>query len=112
MRRLYGGAIALLADTALTSPAQTTVAAGTAIAPLDLRIQNLRPLMPNGGEITVNATVFHRGKTLGVVNAEVLNPEGKVAATATSTFLVVPDFNWASETWAVPTDEVEVVEDD
>jgi hypothetical protein len=28
------------------------------------------------------------------------------------TFLVVPDFNWASETWAVPTDEVEVVEDD
>lgn len=112
VRRLYGGAIALLADTALTSAAQTTVAAGTAITPLDLRIQYLRPLMPDGGEITVNATVFHHGKTLGVVNAEVLNPEGKVAATATSTFLVIPDFNWASDTWAVPTDEVEVVEDD
>jgi uncharacterized protein (TIGR00369 family) len=112
VRRLYGGAIALLADTALSSAAQTTVEAGSAIAPLDLRIQYLRPLMPDGGELTVNATVFHRGKTMGVVNAELLNPEGKVAATATSTFLVVPDFNWASDTWAVPTDEVEVAEDD
>jgi uncharacterized protein (TIGR00369 family) len=112
VRRIYGGAIAMLADTALTSAAQTTVAAGSAIAPLDLRVQYLRPLMPDGGEIKVTATVFHRGRTLGVVNAEVLNPEGKVAATATSTFLVVPDFNWASDTWAVPPDEVEVVEDD
>jgi uncharacterized protein (TIGR00369 family) len=112
VKRIYGGAIALLADTALTSAAQTTVVAGSAIAPLDLRIQYLRPLMPDGGEITVNATVFHRGKTMGVVNAEVLNPEGKVAATATSTFLAVPDFNWASDTWAVPTDDVEVLEDD
>lgn len=112
VRRLYGGATALLADTALTSAAQTTVAAGTAIAPLDLRVQYLRPLMPDGGDIKVTATVFHRGKTMGVVNAEILNPEGKVAATATSTFLVVPDFNWASDTWAVPTDEVEVIEDE
>jgi uncharacterized protein (TIGR00369 family) len=112
VRRIYGGAIAMLADTALASAAQTTVAAGSALAPLDMRIQYLRPLMPDGGEITVNATVFHRGKTLGVVNAEVLNPEGKVAATATSTFLVVPNFNWASDTWAVPGDDVEVVEDD
>jgi uncharacterized protein (TIGR00369 family) len=108
VRRLYGGALALLADTALTSAAQTTVPAGTAIAPLDLRIQYLRPLMPDGGEIRVTARVFHRGKTLGVVNAELLNPEGKVAATATSTFLVMPDFNWASDEWVVPSDEADV----
>ncbi len=118
MRRLYGGALALLADTALTSAAQTTVPAGTAIAPLDLRIQYLRPLMPDGGEIRVTAKVFHRGQTLGVVNAELLNPEGKVAATATSTFLVMPDFNWVSDAWVVPndvaeeTDQVEVAGDD
>jgi len=118
VRRLYGGALALLADTALTSAAQTTVPAGTAIAPLDLRIQYLRPLMPDGGEIRVTARVFHRGRTLGVVNAELMNPEGKVAATATSTFLVMPDFNWASDEWVVPNgeadlgDQVEVAGDD
>jgi uncharacterized protein (TIGR00369 family) len=112
VRRLYGGAIALLADTAITGAAETTVAAGTAIAPLDLRIQYLRPLMPDGAEIVVNATVSHRGKTMGVVNAELLNADGKVAATGISSFLVVPDFNWASDTWVVPTDEVEVEEDD
>lgn len=112
VRRLYGGAIALLADTAITAAAETTVTAGTAIAPLDLRIQYLRPLMPDGAEITVNAVVSHRGKTMGVVNAELLNAEGKVAATGTSSFLVVPDFNWASDTWVVPTDELEVAEDD
>jgi hypothetical protein len=34
-----------------------------------------------------------------------------VAATATSTFLVVPDFNWASDDWVVPGDNAEETED-
>jgi hypothetical protein len=56
-------------------------------------------------------TVVHRGKTLAVANAEVLAPGGKVAALATSTWLIVPDFSWATDRW-VPTDQVEVTEED
>ena len=110
-RRLYGGAIALLADACLTSAVHTTVPAGTAIAPLDIKLQFLRPVRANGRELTIRSTVVHRGRTLAVANAEVLIPGGKVAALATSTWLIVPDFSWATDRW-VPTDQVEVTEDD
>jgi uncharacterized protein (TIGR00369 family) len=90
---------------------QTTAPAGTAIAPLDIKVQFLRPVRANGREVTVKSTVVHRGKTLAVANAEVLAPGGKVAALATSTWLIVPDFSWATDRW-VPTDQVEVTEED
>jgi uncharacterized protein (TIGR00369 family) len=110
-RRLYGGALALLADAGLTSAVQTTVPAGTAIAPLDMKLQFLRPVRANGRDLTIRSTVVHRGRTLAVANAKVLIPGGKVAALATSTWLIVPDFSWATDAW-VPTDQVEVTEDD
>jgi uncharacterized protein (TIGR00369 family) len=110
-RRLYGGAIALLADAGLTLAVQTTVPAGTAIAPLDLKLQFLRPVRANGQDLTVTSTVTHRGRTLAVATAEVLMPGGKVAALATSSWLIVPDFSWATDRW-VSTDEVAVTEDD
>lgn len=105
--RLYGGATALLADTALTFAGVTTVPAGSAIAPLDLRIQFLRPLAGDGADIEVRARVVHRGRTMGFVNAEILNGEGKVAALATQSFLVVEGFNWAADPWEVPAGEEE-----
>jgi uncharacterized protein (TIGR00369 family) len=109
--RLYGGALALLADTALTAAVQTTTPAGTAVAPLDLKLQFLRPLKPDGRDITTRATVVHRGRTMAVASAEVIGPEGKIAALATSTWLLVPDFSWATDRW-VSTDEVEVTEEE
>ncbi|MEA2646929.1 MAG: hypothetical protein QOE92_2012 [Chloroflexota bacterium] len=110
-RRLYGGALALLADNALGAAVQTTTPAGTAIAPLDLKLQFVRPLKPDGRDISTRATVVHRGRTMAVASAEVIGPEGKVAALATSTWLVVPDFSWATDRW-VSTDELQVAEED
>lgn len=110
-QRLYGGAIALLADTGLTLAVQTTVPAGTAIAPLDLKLQFLRPVRATGEDLTVTSTVTHRGRTLAVATAEVVMPGGKVAALATSSWLIVPDFSWATDRW-VSTDEVAVTEDE
>ncbi|MFY9614114.1 MAG: hotdog fold thioesterase [Candidatus Dormiibacterota bacterium] len=110
-RRLYGGALALLADAGLTSAVQTTVPAGTAIAPLDIKLQFLRPVRANGRDLTIKADVVHRGRTLAAASAEVLIPGGKVAALATSTWLIVPDFSWATDPW-VPTDQVRVTEDE
>ena len=109
-RRLYGGALALLADTALSAAVQTTTPAGTAIAPLDLKLQFLRPLKPDGRDVTARAVVVHRGRTMAVASAELIGPEGKVAALASSTWLLVPDFSWATDRW-VSTDEVEVPEE-
>jgi uncharacterized protein (TIGR00369 family) len=107
--RLYGGATALHASTAMAFAAFSTVAAGTAVGPLDLKVQFVRPLQADGRDMVVRATTVYRGKTLAVANAEVVSPDGKVAALATSTLLILPGFSWATDEWFMPAGDAEAV---
>lgn len=85
-----GGVTACIADLALACAVQTTVPAGTAYAPTDLRVQFLRPVPPDGGIITATGTVVHRGRTVAVTRADVANAEGKLVATATGSAVILP----------------------
>jgi uncharacterized protein (TIGR00369 family) len=107
-RRIFGGAVALFADWTMFQAMLTTLPASTAGVPLDLKVQYLRPLSADGSDITVKATVVHRGQRLGVCNAEVLSAEGKTAAVATSSFLIVPDFVWPTSSSALFADALDV----
>jgi class 3 adenylate cyclase len=46
------------------------------------------------GELTAEATVIHRGRTIAVVNCEIRDGQGKLAATATSSVLILPGRRW------------------
>lgn len=85
-----GGIIACLADAALGAAMQTTVPAGDAFAPTDLRVQFLRPAPPDGRPLTASATVLHRGRTMAVTRAEVTNGDGKLVAAASSSAVILP----------------------
>jgi uncharacterized protein (TIGR00369 family) len=89
LRTVYGGTLALFADAALTSAVQTTLPPATALAPLDLSVNFLRPVFP-GGLLEARARVAHRGKTLAVANAEVRGPDGKQVAVAKGTAMILP----------------------
>ena len=91
---VYGGAIAYIADLCLLGAVQTTVPAKTAFSPLDLKVNFIRPVFPDGRNITAVGEVVHRGKTLAVANAELKNEEGKVVAVATGSTLILPDRPW------------------
>lgn len=69
----------------MASAVQTTVADGRTYAPVDLRINFLRPVLPDGRELTAAATVVHRGRSMAYARADVVNDAGKVVAMATST---------------------------
>jgi uncharacterized protein (TIGR00369 family) len=90
---IYGGAIAFLADATIILAAGSTVQAGTAFNTMDLKINFLRPVLP-GGELTAQASVIHRGRTIAVVNCEIRDELGKLAATATSSVLILPGRHW------------------
>jgi uncharacterized protein (TIGR00369 family) len=90
---VYGGAIAFLSDATIILAAGSTVQAGTAFNTMDLKINFLRPVLPDG-ELTASATVIHRGRTIAVVNCEIRDAEGKLAATATSSVLILPGRHW------------------
>jgi uncharacterized protein (TIGR00369 family) len=85
-----GGVTACLADFALASAVQTTVKAGTAFAPTDLRVQFIRPVPPDGKALTAAARVIHRGRSLAVARAEVTNQDGKLVALASGSALILP----------------------
>ena len=63
--RLYGGAIAMLAGTAIDGTVQTTLPAGTAFGPVDLKVYFLRPVSPDGRDLVARGTVIHRGPQHG-----------------------------------------------
>ncbi|MFN2524767.1 MAG: PaaI family thioesterase [Actinomycetota bacterium] len=86
---LLGGAIALVADTALSCAVQTTVPAGQGYAALDLRINFTRPVPPDGRDLTATASVVHRGRNIALATAEVVNTEGKRVAFATASVAIV-----------------------
>ena len=88
--RLQGGAIAMLADFAMLIAVQTTTPAGLAFAGLDLKVNFLRPVSPDGSELTARAEVVHAGRTIAITRATVTNAEGKPVLSATGSSIYLP----------------------
>ena len=59
--RVQGGAVALLAETALSSAIQAQLPAATALAPVDLKVNYLRPLAADGRLALARGTRRSRG---------------------------------------------------
>jgi uncharacterized protein (TIGR00369 family) len=88
---VHGGFIMLLADAAMTAAAFSTVEAGTAVATLDIKVNFLRPVFPDGRDLVARGRVFHSGRTIVIANAEVTNADGKRVAVATSSAMFLHD---------------------
>ncbi|MHB8717985.1 MAG: PaaI family thioesterase [Candidatus Dormibacteria bacterium] len=78
-----GGFTALLADVAVGMAVQTTVPAGSSYANVDLKVNYLRPLVPDREVVRAVATVVHRGRSLAVANVEIVDVGGRRLALAT-----------------------------
>jgi uncharacterized protein (TIGR00369 family) len=88
--RLYGGALAMLAGTAIDGTVQTTLPAGTAFAPVDLKVYFLRPVPPDGRDLVARGTVIHRGRGMAIGTSDVFNADGKKVAVATGSAVILP----------------------
>jgi len=89
--RLYGGAIAMLAGTAIDGTVQTTLPAGTAFGPVDLKVYFLRPVSPDGRDLVARGTVIHRGRSMAIGTSDVFDADGKKVAVATGSSVILPD---------------------
>ena|SRR5688572_18676022 len=83
-RLLHGGVTATLIDTAMAFAARTRLAEHEATATIDLTIHYLRP--HTEGTIICSAKVERAGRRIITLSAEVENGEGKLIATALSTY--------------------------
>jgi uncharacterized protein (TIGR00369 family) len=91
LRTVQGGAVAMLAHAALATAVTTTLEAGSAYRPVDVKVNFLRPVFADGKDIEARGTVTHRGRTLAVANAEVIGTDGKKVATATGSTIILPE---------------------
>ncbi len=76
--------------TAIDGTVQTTLPAGTAFAPVDLKVCFLRPVSPDGRDLLARGTVIHRGRSIAIAISEVFNADGKKAAVATGSTVILP----------------------
>ena len=104
-----GGALVMLADAALVSAAQTTVPAGTAVAPADITVKFIRPVPPDGGELRAAARVVHRGRTTAVTEAQIHNAEGKLVCAAIGSAMILPGRDMTSP--IAPQEEIRIAAD-
>lgn len=85
---LYGGALALLADAALTAAVMPDLPAGVVALPVDLKLRFIRPVMPGSGTTVARARVVHRGKALAVTQGQITTADGKVAVLAEASMML------------------------
>jgi uncharacterized protein (TIGR00369 family) len=83
----------------------TTVDAGTSYATLDLKVNFLRPVVPDGRQLEARASVVHRGRSIAVATVEILTADGKTAALATSSTMILPGRPWRPGEPTAPIDE-------
>ncbi len=80
---VHGGIIATLLDTVMTCAAFTTLPIGKTCTTTDISVQYVRPVAPNGAELTAEGHTVYIGSTRGTARAEIKNAQGKLLAFAT-----------------------------
>lgn len=78
-----GGFTAMIADAALACAVQTVVERGDSFVPIDIKVNYLRPVVPDGKLLRAVGTVTHKGRSLAIAHATVVNGDGKPVAFAT-----------------------------
>lgn len=88
MGTVHGGILCDLADAAMGMAFASTLAFDASFATINLTINFLRPFW--SGRLRADANVVTRGKSVGYIECEILNQDGKPVAKVSSTCLVLP----------------------
>jgi uncharacterized protein (TIGR00369 family) len=87
MGTVQGGILTAIADAAMGWAYMTTLAEGESYTTLELKTNFLRPV--RAGRLEARARVRNAGRTVGLVECDVVAEGGKVAAYAVSTCMVL-----------------------
>ncbi|WP_072804976.1 PaaI family thioesterase [Rhodococcoides yunnanense] len=86
---VHGGLVCTFLDTVVGCAAHTTLPAGTGYTSIDLNVSYLRPVFATSGPLTGTGTVVKSGSRVIFTEGSVVDKDGKLVATATSSLLVI-----------------------
>ncbi len=87
---VHGGWIATIMDSALACAAMTTLKPGEGYTTAEFKINLVRPLTPETGEVSCEGVLVHRGRTLATTEAYLRDKNGKLLAHGTETCAIFP----------------------
>ena len=87
MGTVHGGVMTDLADATMGIAVMTTLAEGESFTTLELKMNFIRPVIED--ELTSEAKVVHRGKTIALVESVLMNREGKEVARGLATQMIL-----------------------
>jgi len=87
MGTLHGGIICDVADAAMGTAYASTLADGESFTTLELKINFLRPFW--SGHLTATAHTVKTGRTIGLVECDVTDADGRLVARAMSTCMTL-----------------------
>jgi uncharacterized protein (TIGR00369 family) len=87
MGTLHGGILCDIADAAMGVAFASTLKAGQSFTTIELKINFFRPVWE--AQLKAEAKVVRRGSTLGYVECEVTDEQGRLVAKAASTCMVL-----------------------
>jgi uncharacterized protein (TIGR00369 family) len=87
---IHGGWTATIMDSALACAVQTVLRKGEAFTTTEFKVNLIRPITPETGEVTCEAKVVSRGRTIGVSECRVTDGNGRIMAFGTETCSIFP----------------------
>lgn len=87
---VHGGLVCTLLDSALGCAVQTTLPKGVGYTSIEIKVNYLRGVSADSGELTCTGTVTKPGNRVAFAEGEVKDASGKVVATASGSCLVFP----------------------
>jgi uncharacterized protein (TIGR00369 family) len=85
--RVQGGAVAMLAEAAMTAAARTLTPPGATYRPVELKLNYLRPLAADDREAYAQARVVNAGRRFVVAGAEVRDADERLIAVASGSVM-------------------------
>jgi uncharacterized protein (TIGR00369 family) len=90
LKSVHGGWAAAVLDTALALSNLTLLGADQSFTTLDIRINFLRPITLETGEITAVGSVLQSGRKVAYCEARLTDSAGKLLAHGTGSLLILP----------------------
>jgi uncharacterized protein (TIGR00369 family) len=86
---VHGGYIATLLDSAMGCAIHSKLAAGQTYTTLEFKVNFVRPVLHDTGEVRAEGTLVHLGKRVATSEGKLLDAAGKVYAHASTTCLIL-----------------------
>ncbi len=90
LNSMHGGWTAAILDTAMALSNLTLLAADQTFTTLDIRINYIRPITVETGEVTAVGSVINSGRRVAYTEAKLTDAGGKLLAHGTGSLLMLP----------------------